>query len=437
MSDSPTFTSKDYNKHENQIIKVRALYDGSDSAVKFLRQFPKEENDVYAERQEDSALDSFVYSTANTIKNIIFRKPIDLTGVQNSQVQEWLKKVDFVNSINKFSKNMMVNRILDGKTYLLVDRMTFNPEETQNGSQQSDFDKQPYFVNILRNNVFNKEYDIFNTLTKVSIREFYTEKIGEFGSEEKEQVKVWYNDGKIEVWRDDKVYSSLQTKLKVIPLIEIGNDENPPLYNQAKLNVQHFNRNSECSNYVRTGASPFLAVFGNIDGGDKPKTLGINSGLKFSDVQQSDVKWVEMTGKNYEIINKEITKLEDQMLRIAINFVSDQQNKTATQVEKESMEAESKLTDYAKEIEEGISDGLALMQLYSDAPLGENTIEMNKDYSNNILTPEQANSYRLDYTQGIISLDRLWQLYAKGEYIPLLDEKKQEAEKALLKDSGI
>jgi len=437
MSDTPQ-PSASYIKHQTQLKLTQDIFNGSDTANNYLRQFPKEDATPYKERQEDSALDNFVFSTVDTIKNIIFRKSIITTNVTNNGVKDWIKTINFRENLNEFAKKLLVNRIRDGKTYILVDRMSFNAEETKNASQQTDNDKRPYFVNILRENLIEVEYDKFGQYSRVSIKEFYTVKKGAFGSESKEQIKVWYQDGKIEIYRDAELYSTQQTTLKQIPLVEIGSDEVPPLYDQAKLNIQHLNRNSECSNYVRVGASPFLAVYGNIETGNDqktPPTLGINSGLKFTDKQSSGVEWVEMTGANFEIINSEITKIADMMIRKTVELVSSTNIKTATQIEKESTEGESKLNDYATELEFGINKALEFMQFFSEATLGENLITVNKDFNNSILSPEQANSYRMDFVQGIITIDQLWALYEAGEYLPLTDDKEKSTNKTLLKDN--
>jgi hypothetical protein len=143
-----------------------------------------------------------------------------------------------------------------------------------------------------------------------------------------------------------------------------------------------------------------------------------------------------MTGVNYKIINEEIEKLAQQMIRIAVDFATESANKTATQVEKESVESESKLTDYATEIEEAINKGFELMQPYSEAALGENRVAVNKDYDSAILTPEQVASYVSLYVQEIISLDKLLSMLMQGEYIPMMDEKELDTEKTLIRNGG-
>ena len=440
MSDNLNTKSASYLKHESQIKITQDIFNGSDTANNYLRKFPKEDSIPYKERQEDSALDNFVFSTVDTIKNIIFRKPIITTNVTNNGVKEWIKAINFQQNINEFAKKLLISRIRDGKTYILIDRMSFNANETLNGAQQTDNEKRPYFINIFRENLLDTEYDLFGNFSRVNIREFYTEKSGKFGVETKEQIRVWHQNGLVEIYRANELFSTIQTSLKEIPLVEIGSDDIPPLYDQAKLNIQHLNRNSECSNYVRVGASPFLAVYGNIETGNDqktPPTLGINSGLKFTDKQSSGVEWVEMTGANFEIINSEITKIADMMIRKTVELVSSTNIKTATQIEKESTEGESKLNDYATELEAGINKALEFMQFFSEAALGENLITVNKDFNNSILSPEAANSYRMDYMQGIITIDQLWALYEAGEYLPLTDDKEKSTNKTLLKDSGI
>jgi len=265
------------------------------------------------------------------------------------------------------------------------------------------------------------------------IREYYEEET-DFSSVIKEQIKVWDDDGTIWTFRDEELHEMKETGIDVIPIVKVGNDEKPPFYDMAKINITHMNRNSEVDNYTRVGGAAFLAVFGDT-GGDAPKTLGINKGLKFPSTMDSDVKWIEMEGTNYEMLQSRISYHEEQMNRISVSFTTEQKNKTATQVEKESMTGESKLTNYANELEEGINAALAMFDEYkTDGSFGENTIEVNKDFDSSILSTEMIKSYKEDYAQEIISYDKLIEILVAGEYFKEMDEKEKETEKARIRD---
>jgi len=433
LSDTPNFTSQEYNKHSNQVSIVNNIYDGVDSAVTYLRKFPKEETDVYDERKEDAALDNYVFRTVDTIKNIIFRKTIDISNITNAEVSKWCKSIDFTNNINEFAKQTLTNRTRDGYTFILVESRNYDNTEITTKAHQDAANIRPYFVNVLRKDVINWKVDEFGNFIQVSIKETYEVPDGAFKVVIKDQVRVIYNDGTIEIWREDKIFSTVKKPVKKITLVKIGSDNIPPMYDQSKINIQHLNRGSECNNYVRVGASPFLAVFGKLDG-DAPKTLGINSGLHFKGTE-SDVKWIEMTGANYEIIKSHILTLQEQMERISVEFVTELKNATATEVEKASTANESRLNNYATELEDGFNKALEYMGLYK-ASAGENTISVNKDYDSNIISTEQFNALMQLRMNGDISYERLMQLLEKGELLPFLEEKERGEEKANLKDEG-
>ena len=61
-----------------------------------------------------------------------------------------------------------------------------------------------------------------------------------------------------------------------------------------------------------------------------------------------------MSGKNHAIIKDEIESLNLEMENISVSFATESRIKTATEIEKSSVEGESKLTDYANSLEESI-----------------------------------------------------------------------------------
>ena len=426
----------EYKKHQTQVEKVSNVYTGVDTAAQYLQQYTQEEKGEYEKRQDIATLDNFVFRTVDDIKNIIFRKPLDLTSITNATLLEYMKKIDFTSNINEFAKNILVNRIKDGKTFILVDTQTYNTEEIKTQADVIAAGIRPYFVNIPRKNILNWKLNESGEYKQIVIQEEYTVE-NDYGSTTAQQIKVWNEGGKVEIWRDDNLYNTIETGLEKIPIVEIGVDDTPPLYDMAKINITHMNRDSEVSNYTRIGGAPFLAVFGNLDDGNAPKTLGINKGLRFKDKQDSDVKWIEMNGNNYETLNSRILYHEDQMNRIALSFTTESENKTATQVNKESMTGESKATHYATEVEAGINEAIQLLNLFTtEAKISaENIVEVNKDFDSAILSPEMVTSYRTDYLAGLISYEMLVDYLIAGEYFKEMTQEEIATEKARLMDN--
>jgi len=423
-----------YNKHSNQIARVKDVFEGIDTAKRYLQQYNQEDDTDYRDRMDIATLDNFVFRTVDDMKNIIFRKPLDETGITNTEIKLYLKTIDFTNNINEFSKLILTNRIRDGHTFILVDSVSYDPEKVKTKADQAALNIRPYFVNILRENLLSWKKDKFGKYVMIVIRETY-EVEGDYSVETKDQIKVWKENGTVEIWRDGEKFGEvIETSLKEIPIVKVGNDDIPPLYDLAKINITHMNRDSEVSNYSRIGGAAFLAVFGDLDDGDAPKTLGINKGLKFRDKTTSDVKWIEMEGTNYEMLKDRILYHEDQMDRISVSFTTEQSNKTATQVNKESMVGESKATDYATGLEDGVNTAIGLLNIYkTDGKTStDNLIEVNKDFDSSILTPEMVASYRLDYTSGIISYEKLIEYLVAGEYFKEMTDQEMNEEKTRL-----
>ena len=433
MSKIPSSPSAQYTNHQHQVKKVSDLYDGIDTAKSYLQQYGMEDNTEFNDRQSIATLDNFVFRTVEDIQNIIFRKPLDLSSVKNKTVLDYCEKIDFTNNLNEFGKQVLSNRIRDGFTFILVDSVKTEDQDLTLADQAA-LGIRPYFVNVLRKNVIGLKTDKFGNYTQVRIKESYEVEDG-YDTEIKEQIKVW-NIGSIEIWRDQEIYSLEDTKLSVIPIIKVGNNDIPPLYDLAKINIQHMNRDSEVSNYSRIGGAAFLAVFGANAQEGEVKTVGMSDGMQFSDKSTGDVKWIEMEGRNYNMLKDRILYHEEQMKRIAISFTTSQDNKTATQVNKESMTAESKAIDYATELESGLNDVLMLLNEYkvSGSTFGENYILVNKDFDSNILSPEMVTSYRTDYAAGIISFEELRQILAEGEYLKEITEVEMQTIKTQIKD---
>lgn len=439
--DIPGDKHPDYVLHEDQVARVNNVYDGVDTAKTYLQKYNQEEDTDYAKRQSIATLDNFVFRTVEDIKNIIFRKPLDETNIKHNKLKEYAKKINFTDNLNEFAKGVLENRLKDGHTFILVDSIDYDKEVVVNAAQANALGIRPYFVNLTRPNILSWKKDQLGQYTMVVIRELY-EVEGPYNISVGEQIKVWEKkNGKVTVqrWRDDEKYGEeIITGLDIIPIVQVGNDMTPPLYDLAKINITHMNRDSEVSNYARVGGAAFLAVFGDLDEGEnKPATLGINKGLKFRDKTTSDVKWIEMEGRNYDMLKDRILYHEEQMQRIAVSFTTEQENKTATQVNKESMTGESKATDYATELEEGINTSIQLINKYLTGTVipEDNQVEVNKDFDSAILTPEMVASYRTDYMSGIISYEKLMEYLIAGEYFKEMTEKEMNEEKARLMDN--
>lgn len=432
---TPDYENTLYQKHKHQLKLVEDFYCGVDTARLHLDQFPMENDTKYKDRQSRASLANYVLQTTETVTNIVFRKDINQEGVTNSRVKDWLNDIDFKQNINEFSKEVLSNRVRDGFTFIVVDSPSYDPEVVNSDLIAKELNIRPYFVNILRKNVINWKLDKFGNYERFTFREFYTDTTNRYREEEKEQIKVMFNDGTVEIWREDKLFQTINTGINQIPVVKIGDDLIPPLYDQTKINSIHFNQSSQYDNYVEVGSAPFLAVYA-YQADEAPKTLGINDGLTFSDRQSGGAEWIEMSGSNANIIKDRIQQHELAMLNIAVTFATSSNVKTATQVEMESTEDESKLVNYSSELEDGLNTAIEMLQLFETTSLGENIVAVNRDFNSNILTEQQVSSFMMLYTQGVISSDRLIGILERGEVLETLEDAEALREKQLLNDES-
>ncbi len=439
MSKTPNTKHNEYIKHQSQIRITNAIYDGVDTAKEYLYKYAEEDAQDFKDRQNTADLDNYVKTTADAIKNIIFRKPIDIGGIQNTTILSYLDRIDLKQSINEFAKETLLNRVRDGYSYILIDSVSYDSEVVKTKAQQIELGIRPYFVNVKRANVTNWKMGTDYQYEMMIITESYEVWDG-FSSEIKEQIRVLYSDGTVQIWRDEELFNTIDTKMNKIPIIQIGSDLVPPLYNMAKTNINLFNRESEKENYVRIGANPFLAVFGDLESedDDQPTTLSISEGMKFGNKSESDVKWTEMSGANYEIIKDCISEHRAKMQRTSVEFTTETNNKTATEVEKASTTAEALLTNYATEVEEGINKAIQTLSDYDTTLVTKDeVITVNKDFESNVISEKQFNMLMQLYTNELISKERILRASERGELLDILTDEELIKESLLLKDGNV
>ena len=114
------------------------------------------------------------------------------------------------------------------------------------------------------------------------------------------------------------------------------------------------------------------------------------------------------------------------MLNIAVTFATSSKIKTATEVETDKTEDESKLVDIAEIVESGLNKAIELLSYYDKSLTTDKKVYVNKDFDSNKLTPEQINSILTMYKEGLISLDTSWDMLERGEVVDIQDREKEK-----------
>jgi len=412
----------DYEAKKSIIELCDNVYNGSLTASTYLQQFTRENAKKFEDRVIVLTLDNYVKRTVDSIANIIFRKPFDKSELDF----DIFKTIDLTRDINQFGKDILKSVVKDGYTFILVDAPAAS-EDVKTKADELRAGLRPYFVHIERNNVVNWKMKTADSYKWVVIREFYSTYDG-FKEIVAEQYKVFYDSGLVEVYRDDELFSKIETGLKEVPIVKVGVDDIPIVYDQAKLNISHMNRNSELDNYIRVASAPIPVSYMLPMDENSVVTIGVNDGVNFdAPKNEAGFEWVGLKAENTQAIKERIADLETQMLNIAVTFATSSKVKTATQVETESTEDESKLVSIAQEVERGINKAIKLLGIYDKTYKTDKEVFINKDYDSNKLTPEQVNQNVTLYREGIISLDKLWELLEAGEVLSIEDKDREKA----------
>ena len=437
---NPDYENILYERHSAQVAAVNAVYGGVDTASDYLQQYNKEDNDTYKDRKEVATLNNFVFRVVSSIKDIVFRQNIDTTKLEGTSVEPYLNSIDYNNSLNSFGKEVLKKLERDGKTYIFVDSPKYGEDIVTKADEEAS-GLRPYMKSIDRADIPNWKYDDQMRLMRVTLKETYDKGTSEGFDEVLDiQYRVLYYGGIVKVYRDGEIYETIESSFTDIPLVEVGNADIPTLYDLAKLNINHMNRGSELNNYIRIGAAPIPVTWGLNTTEGETTVIGVNQGINFSGPKdETGFEWVEMSGKNAEMIRNQIKDDEESMLDITVSIVTSNQPRTATEVNSDNIENESRLVSSAMALEAGLNKALEFFVSYQNSELKEDQMcIVNKDFDSNKLTDEEVKDYRADYLAGIISWDKLIDVLTLGKRYPEMSEDEKITEKANLVDpSGL
>jgi len=380
MPSDVTFIHPSYTAHEKQLRLVDDIYNGIDTARKHIGKLRNEYDDLYTERVEAATLDNFVERITTAMSGMVNRKPVAYEDVPENII-EAMNDINGENNLNQFNKNITEMAIKDGKTYILVDVPLMGGD--------------PYFSNILRKQVTNWKKDENGLYTLVVIKESYEMPDGRYGFEVKPQYRVLDEVGNVEIWREVTsqgwiMAESIITSYNFCPFFEMDVEATPPLYDIAKINAKHMNFTSLRDRFLKEALDPILfgQNLGITDEGDKDNPtiiIGVNQMMN-TDNENSNLSWVELDGSNYDVSEKHLEKLENDMAVRALKLQSDgSSTKTATQVAQENNESSSRLNDIASDLESTLNQAVNAYSLirYSKELVG--MIEVNRDFNSSII----------------------------------------------------
>ena len=438
--DDPSQRHQNYLAHEAQVSLINDIFNGVDSTVQYLNKFPQEIAGTFATRQANATLRNFVKRAVQAFTGMIFRKPMEISGY-GTRTTRLFKTIDTNQSIENFTKNIATSLTKDGIVYILAD----SPAEGEDGD--------PYLMAVPREALINWRKDTHGKFTMIVIEEMVSEENGAFGTTYIKQWRVYDENANITLWRlaTNKngsintagyvVHDTIATGFTDIPIQEVIVDQTPILYDIAKMNIKHFNRQSHKDRYLTMAALPIPVIWGadiddnGVNATAKPAlVIGVDEAFIFSSKEDGDFQWRELSGDSIVQLEDDLNSITEDIttgiLRAAETASSVQ--KTATEVQLLQAEASNRVTSIANAVEVGMKGALEILSTINKEKVSEKAaFIINKDFNASLMGSDGARVVMESYLMGLVSTTTFLQTLSDMELINIdTAEKEMERIKA-------
>lgn len=315
---------------------------GGEKAMKeagktYLPKEPMETDAQYQNRLNRTTLKNYFAWAVENHTGRVFKKPIIFSDDVNKIILQHNDNLDLMgNNADTFYKEVFRDMLQKGISYVYVDY----PRSMEDMSLADELEAglRPYCVHIKAEQVIKAVSGMVNSrrvLLRVHLLETVTIPNGEWDTKSIKQIRILY-PGHWELYRigpsdNWEIYDEGETTLDYIPLIPIYGKKLgffagvSPLQNLANLNRAHWQSLSDQMNITHVARVPIL--FGT--GFDEGDTLTIGAKSAVMGPNESELVYVEHTGKAIEAGMNELKDLEDRMMLESLELL-DQKNSNET-----------------------------------------------------------------------------------------------------------
>ena len=405
----------------------------------FIPQEPREDDSAYNRRIFHATLPPFLTRLASQAAGVILRKGIHVDG--DPYWTDWIANVTGDGTtLNEYARRQLITAILYGHSSTIVDFSA--AAQPRNLAEERALARKPYLVPVSPRQIlgWRTSNDSWSSeLTQVRIRETVVLAAGKYGEEITDQIRV-LEPGRYELWRPTTPRTNLPTGIQLpgptawdlyeqdtttldrIPLVTVYSNRlgnllsRPPLLEVAQLNIAYAQRFCDFHHSIHVGASPILVLRGFDPDSDATLGLSVNSAILLP--PDGGAEYVEPTSDAFDAQLKCLAALEDQISRLGINTLT-QQNLTNAAAEAKRMDridSDSIMAVIAGDLERSIAEIFELASAYVGIEPPE--ISIPRDYENRLLDGNQITAYLQLYMQRAISQRTLLTILKDGEVLP-------------------
>ena len=429
------------------IDKCRDLGSGSDTVMaaggKYLPQHPKESHDNYQIRLRRPTYVNFFGRTVAGLTGLVFRRDPTLGDDVPKPIVDWWENIDNKGTHGDvFAQNLFSNATEAGHSVLVVD---IPRNEAMNLAQEREMGIRPYWVEYAAEDVVSTRTVTENgreKLEQIVFRSVTWEPDGAFGEKEVTRYRQYFlgtgEDGKravgITVW--EKVTGpdgtsefviqdvGVLTSISEIPAIYVYGDKvdsyisRPPLADLANLNILHYQTSSDLYHVMHIADVPVPVVTGVSK--EQAAEIVISPNASLALPEGADVKYLETEGTAIGHTSAQLKELKGDMAMLGLSFLSPDKRAAETAEAKriDKADSDSALSAIARSLEDGLERALGYTAQLAGLGDEGGSIEINKDYEDVTLTPEQVTVYAKLVADGVLTQETLWAILIQGELLP-------------------
>lgn len=397
--------------------KYELTEDAFEGCVKeYVPQLTSETKTAYEARINRAAYYNVTERTLLALLGALMRKPYTITGVVGDE------PITDLNSFAEFVQSAYKEILLGGRVGLFVDYDdALGSPKIVSYCSENIINWCDKFVVIEEDFMGHDEKDPYKLVSYKQWRELCYDENGFY------QVRIWKQTAKDQYEVVEVITPTVRGKrLDTIPFFFVtpyDNTEelfNPPLYNLATLNVQHFKVSTDYSHGLHFLALPTPWIAGDLytADGSVPKQLTIGTDSFIHLIQDSKVGYLEFGGAGLGAIANQLEKLEEMMFSMGSRMLMSKKGVESAEALQLRAGSESAILEtLTNSLENGLTKALAIYNAWA----GSSTVpevKLNKDFSAAVMDPVQLKALLEAYTTGVISLDTLLLKFFEGELVP-------------------
>lgn len=405
--------------------------------TRYLPKHAKEEPEDYSVRLTLSVLFNGVARTIEGLAGMVFRTDPVLVNVL-PKIAEHLENVDNADThFDVFAKQVFADALEAGHAGVLVDvpRVAMPGGRTLTKAEEATLGVRPYWVHYAKEDVLSWRTAVVDgqtLLTQLVLRERVLEEDGDYGDKEATYYRVLRRkDGgvtveKLAISEDTESVVVVEEEAAVtnqteIPFVAVYGKRTgllmsqPPLLDLAETNLAHYRLLSDHLYKLHLCNLP-VGVLTGVEP-DTEIGIGPNAWLKLP--EGATFTWESPDGSTFADNLAQLQEFKADMAAQGLSMlqVETRQAETFEAKRMDKSESDSALSTAARSLQ----DGLEMLLVYHGNFMrveSPGTVQVNRDFENQPMTPDEMREWRENVASGTHSLDTMWQVQKERGALP-------------------